>query len=170
MRVSIALYLALLIITLYSKRGTILKRLGFKEDIDIPKEAIIGIAFLGLLLFTSMAVSLIFYQIGMGQDVQKTTEILRQIPIHQILIILLLGSFVEEIFFRGFIQEKTNLLVASLIFALFHITYGTVSQIVGTFFLGLILGYQYERTGGVYSPIISHTFYNLIVILPVYII
>jgi len=170
MEVSIAIYLVLLFITIYIKRGPILKRMGFKEDINLVKDSLIALAFLGFLLVTSMVIGLIFHQIGMGQDVQRTTEILRQIPIHNVLIILLIGSFIEEVFFRGLIQERTNIWIASAIFAIFHITYGTVAQIVGTFFLGLILGYQYERTGGVYSPIISHTFYNLIVILPVYII
>ncbi len=170
MEVSIAIYLVLLFITIYIKRGPLLKRLGFKDDIKLARESLIALAFLGFLLVTSMVIGLIFHQIGMGQDVQRTTEILRQIPIHNVLIILLIGSFIEEVFFRGLIQERTNIWIASTIFAIFHITYGTVTQIVGTFFLGLILGYQYERTGGVYSPIISHTFYNLIVILPIYII
>ncbi len=170
MIVSIALYLVLLSITLYIKKGTILDRLGFKKDIKISRETAIAIIFLVIMLVVSSIISLTFQQLGMHQDVQRTTEILRQIPIHEILIIVLIGSFIEEVFFRGLIQEKTNLWIASIIFAVFHITYGTISQVVGTFFLGLLLGYQYEKTGGVYSPILSHTFYNLVAILPVYLI
>jgi len=165
---SIALYVILLSIALYLNKGPITKRLGFKKDVEITRDTAIALIFLVALLIASIMVSLVFYQLGMHEDVQKTAEILRKVPLHQVLIILLIGSFVEEVFFRGLIQKRTNLWIASVLFALSHIIYFSFTQLVGTLVLGLLLGYQYEKTGGVYSPILSHTLYNLTAVTAMY--
>lgn len=162
---SITLYLILISLVLYARRkGTLISRLGFKEKINYLEETLTALGYIIILLCISIAIGMIFYSLGMHQDLAKSTEIIKQLPLHEVIIVLLIGSFVEEIFFRGYIQEKTNILIASFIFGFFHIVYGSISQIVGTFFLGLALGYEYKKTGGVYSPIITHTAYNLIVI------
>ncbi len=165
---SIALYAILLSIPLYLNKGTIIQRLGFKDNIEIKRETAIALIFIVALLIASIIVSLVFYQLGMHEDVQRTAEVLKQIPLYQVLIVLLIGSFVEEVFFRGFLQKRTNLWIASILFALSHIIYLSFTQVVGTLALGLLLGYQYEKTGGVYSPILSHTFYNLIAVTAMY--
>lgn len=162
---SIILYLLLLLLVLYSrKKGSLTDKLGFKKDIGLSKESVIGIAYVAVLIAISIAVGLIFYQLGMQQDLQKTTKLLKGIPIHEVLTVLLIGSFVEEVFFRGYLQQRTNLWVASFIFGFFHVIYGSIAEVTGAILLGIALGYEYKLTDGVYSPIISHMAYNLIVI------
>ncbi len=162
---SIILYLSLLLLVLYSrKKGSLMDRLGFKDNINTSKETLIGLGFVLILISISIAVGLTFHQLGMEQDLQKTSEVLKDVPVSELLAVLLIGSFVEEIFFRGYLQERTNLWVASFIFAFFHVIYGSIAEVTGALFLGIALGYEYKLTEGVYSPILSHVLYNLVVV------
>ncbi len=162
---SIILYSILTALVLYSRRkGNILERIGFKKEVNVSKELLISLGYLILLIAISITVGIIFYQLGMQQDLQKAPELLKELPITEVLTVLLIGSFTEEIFFRGYLQEKTNIWVSTFIFSFFHVIYGSLAEIVGAFFLGLALGHEYRKTKGVFSPIITHVFYNLIVI------
>lgn len=165
---SIILYLSLLTLVMYDRgKGKILSKLGFKEEINIGKESAIAVLFTGALLIGSIIVSLAFMQAGMTEDLQKAPEVIKNTPIIQVLIVLLLGSFSEEIFFRGYLQPKTSIWTASFIFAFFHIIYGSLAEVTGAFILGMILGYEYKKTKGVFSPIISHILYNLLIVASV---
>lgn len=162
---SIALYLILLSLVLYSRRkGSLLKRLGFKSKISYGKETLRALEFTVILLSISLVIGLIFYSLGMEQDLAKPTKLIEQAPLIQVVIVLLVGSVVEEVFFRGYLQSKTNIWIASFLFGFFHIIYGSIAELTGAFFLGLALGYEYRKTKGIYGPIITHTSYNLIVI------
>ncbi|NYZ80169.1 CPBP family intramembrane metalloprotease, partial [Candidatus Micrarchaeota archaeon] len=54
---------------------------------------------------------------------------------------------------------------ASFIFAYFHIIYGSLSEVVGAFFLGAILGLCYIRSKNLFVPLIAHLSYNLILVI-----
>lgn len=166
---SIALYSLFIILVLYGRRkGTILSRIGFKKDINAKKEILISIVYFLLLILISMVIGIIFYQFGMQEDLKKAPELLKNIPIIELLIVLLIGSFTEEVFFRGYLQEKTNIWVATFIFAFFHVMYGSISEVFGAFFLGLALGHEYRKTNGVFSPILTHIVYNLFTVSMVF--
>ncbi len=161
---SLILYAIMLTLVLIAKKGDLLTKLGFKKNIEIGRESTISLAYLLLLLIISITIGLIAAQLGMHSDIEKVPSIIKNIPLREVLAILLIGSFIEEVFFRGYLQKKTNIWVASFIFSFFHIVYGSVIQLIGTFFLGLALGHEYEKTKGVYAPILTHTAYNLIVV------
>lgn len=162
---SIALYALFITLVLYSRReGTILSRIGFKEKINIKKETLISVTYFLLLILIAMSIGIILYQLGMQEDLSKAPDILRGIPITELLIVLLIGSFTEEVFFRGYLQDKTNIWVASFVFGFFHIVYGSLSEVLGAFFLGLALGHEYRKTKGVFAPILTHITYNLFVV------
>lgn len=162
---SIILYSTLAALVLYSQReGSLIERLGFKKEINIQKEILISLGYLLILISISMIVGMVFYQLGMHEDLQKAPNLLKELPILEVLTVLLIGSFTEEIFFRGYLQEKTNIWVSTFIFGFFHVIYGSLAEIIGAFFLGLALGHEYRKTKGVFSPILTHVTYNLIVI------
>jgi uncharacterized protein len=85
----------------------------------------------------------------------------------------------EEVFFRGYLQEKlgNNLMgvfIVSLLFGLGHfITLCVASGFIGgictqsvlTFFPSLIMGYLYARTGTLWGSIIFHFLSNIVYIL-----
>lgn len=143
------------------------KKIGFKK-IKLRKEICIAILFIFLLIAVSIIIEICLSLAGLQSDLEKVPSILKQIQFFDLLIILTVASFVEEIFFRGFLQRKTNILFASFVFAYFHIIYGSFSELIGTFFLGLVLGKEYEKTKNLFAPILSHFFYNIITLILIF--
>lgn len=168
MNASLVLYALMLLAVVVSigkwkNASDFVSKLGVKKT-DFRKEMVTAFVYLGILLLVSVAVELVMFSLGFGEDLQQVTDVLQGANPLDLFIILSIASFVEEIFFRGYLQRKTNLVFASFVFAYFHIIYGSVSEIVGAFFLGLVLGTEYKKTNNLVAPIMSHFFYNLIVI------
>jgi len=82
-----------------------------------------------------------------------------------ILTVTLVAPVLEEILFRGQILRAVKgkygsfwaLIISSFLFGLIH---GIPPQMVNAFFLGLILGYIYIKTGSLFSVIIMHAVNN----------
>ncbi|HXX57532.1 MAG TPA: CPBP family intramembrane glutamic endopeptidase [Thermodesulfovibrionales bacterium] len=77
---------------------------------------------------------------------------------------LLCVSFPEEVYFRGFLQERlgntvTAVITVSLLFALMHlpslIFHGDILSVL-TFFPSLVMGLLYMRTSNVIASTIFH--------------
>ena len=93
-----------------------------------------------------------------------------------ILIQLLLVALPEEVFFRGYLQQKLGntvkgVIAVSLLFALAHIVtlclggghgFLVCSQAVLTFFPSLVMGYLYMSTGTLWASIIFHFLANIV--------
>jgi membrane protease YdiL (CAAX protease family) len=93
-----------------------------------------------------------------------------------ILIQLLLVALPEEIFFRGYLQQKLGntvkgIIAVSLLFALAHFVtlclggghgLSVCSQAVLTFFPSLVMGYLYMSTGTLWASIIFHFLANIV--------
>jgi membrane protease YdiL (CAAX protease family) len=82
-----------------------------------------------------------------------------------VLFIALVPGFVEETFFRGYMQRRllqrwspaTAVLVTSVLFAIMHVM---PHAMVNALVLGLWLGVLSWRTGSVWPGIVSHAFIN----------
>lgn len=81
---------------------------------------------------------------------------------------MIVAPIAEEFFFRGLLQTTmVNLLqvrwvaigFASIAFGAVHI--GQPHVVPALIFLGVLLGYVYERTGGLLAPILIHALFNL---------
>lgn len=79
-------------------------------------------------------------------------------------------SFPEEVYFRGFLQEKTGnslraLLLVSILFAIMHLPqflfYGDPWSLL-TFFPSIVMGFLYWRTSNVLPSIIFHFLSNVV--------
>jgi len=161
---SIMLILAVVSVGKFKNRKDLLKKIGFK-DIKLSDGIKKAVFYLVILFALSIAITTIMNSLGFQSDVEKTSAIITQINVIEVLIILCVASFVEEIFFRGFLQAHTNILVASFIFAFFHITYGSFTEVLGAFVLGMVLGYEFKKTKSLFSPILTHLMYNLITVV-----
>jgi membrane protease YdiL (CAAX protease family) len=82
-----------------------------------------------------------------------------------------IAPLTEEIFFRGFLQGALAQLFRSrwvaiigtaAIFSVFHMT---LENIPALFFLGVVLGYAYEKSGSLYRPMAIHLVFNALSIL-----
>jgi membrane protease YdiL (CAAX protease family) len=88
----------------------------------------------------------------------------------------LLVALPEEVFFRGYLQQKLGntlkaIIVVSLLFALAHFVtlclggahgLSVCSQAVLTFFPSLVMGYLYMSTGTLWASIIFHFLANIV--------
>jgi membrane protease YdiL (CAAX protease family) len=91
-----------------------------------------------------------------------------------LLMILIAAPVVEELLFRGLLQTwikkhlgvKAAILLASLCFALFHISashgVGNLSLVASLFVFSCFLGFIYERQKSLLSSIILHITFNLV--------
>jgi len=158
---SLILYGVMLLFLAYSIKDV--KELGIK-----PLNAwdtLLALVVLWIMICLSFFISLIFYGMGFSEDVTKVKETIENVPLLTLLPLSIIGSIVEEMFFRGYIQRKTNLFMASFLFAYFHIIYGSFAEIVVAFVLGCLLGYSYQISKNLSVPILSHILFNLCMIL-----
>ena len=95
-----------------------------------------------------------------------------------IVIMLFLVGPVEEIVFRGIIQQGfqntligtqkwISIIIGSLLFSIYHID---LSNLIPIFFMGLFLGFLYYRTKSTIICAISHGLYNAVSIFIIFII
>ncbi|MCK8817993.1 CPBP family intramembrane metalloprotease [Natroniella sulfidigena] len=90
-------------------------------------------------------------------------------------IIIIIAPVTEEIFFRGFVYPyckskmgKTRGLILNG--ALFGLAHFSLWVFLPTFLGGVILAWLYEKTNSLYSSIIAHSVWNLLVVIVIYIV
>lgn len=93
----------------------------------------------------------------------ELAEIAINISLPGALIVAIISGFVEEFFFRGILQEQFGLIIASIVFGLFHIGNSkTLSYGIYTILIGFYLGWLYISTGNLLVPITVHCLNNFL--------
>lgn len=163
-----AIMLALVVFSIgkFKNLRDLLKKMGFRK-LSVSG---IGMAFFygAVLLFISIAISYFLSSMGAGEDIGKVQEAVKQSDILLVFAVVVVASFVEEIFFRGYLQRRTNLVFAAAAFGYFHIIYGSLSEVAGTFILGLILGYEFKKVKNLMVPVISHLMYDVFAVILIF--
>jgi membrane protease YdiL (CAAX protease family) len=78
----------------------------------------------------------------------------------------------EEMLFRGILFNdlkrlfnwKIALIAQGVLFGIMHMTWRSSSEIMFTFFAGIILGYFYYRTKSIIGPIVMHGVNNVMLV------
>jgi membrane protease YdiL (CAAX protease family) len=100
---------------------------------------------------------------------RSTPQIWRALAV---LIAVVLAPLGEEVLFRGLLQSMFRrylhspwaaVICTSILFAAVHFT--VLQSLPALFALSLALGYNYERTGRLYSPIMIHMLFNSVMIV-----
>lgn len=151
-------------------------REGLREHPSIATAAILTLAAVGLCpLVRDFTVAVILlvapdHQFDAHPTIQALHDASQPLGIHAA---LWLGAFAvapvaEEFFFRGLVQTLfTNLLrsrwmaiwLSALAFGAVHFT--QPHAVPALVFLGILLGYAYERSGSLVPPILIHAAFNL---------
>lgn len=79
------------------------------------------------------------------------------------------AGFFEEVFFRGFLQGRTGVLLSTLLFVLAHASYEQPFMLVGLTFLSLMLAYSVVWRQNIWPAIIAHATFDavqLLVVIP----
>jgi membrane protease YdiL (CAAX protease family) len=144
----------------------------FPYNKNLKKEILGGIKLFFVLLigFIIISLSITTAEIITGEninDLEKVDEYLDEEITNSILFFLITMSivvFVEEYFFRSFLIKRIGFFTSTAVFTFFHIGYGSIAQIIGVFFLGLILAYWFEKHKSIIQNYLGHMFYNLLAI------
>ncbi len=157
--------LALCFWHIYLKRLSF-SELGFKKD-KWPKYVLMGIA-IGIPMGT---VEYLILRLAPAFPTFEFKYLLRDL--------VYMVGFVglgEELLFRGLLQRdltkvlgwKWGIILASLVFAVMHLTWRSVPELIFVFLASLVLGYLYYRTKSLVMPIVVHGIGNvtLVAIMP----
>ena len=104
---------------------------------------------------------------------EKLTDIANIFRQNHLLLIFsaLTAAFTEEIIFRGYLQPRFQLifrspflgiLISSLLFGLLHYGYGTIINMIGPFFIGLVFALYYWKFRNIKVLITCHFLWDLI--------
>ncbi|HEY2385834.1 MAG TPA: type II CAAX endopeptidase family protein [Candidatus Binatia bacterium] len=83
--------------------------------------------------------------------------------------VIVTAMIVEEAFFRAFLQPRVGLVLATMLFALSHVNYGSPTMGGGVFVIGWILGRAFTRTDDLAVCAVAHGTFDaiqLLVVLP----
>lgn len=139
------------------------KKVGFPGELKSTLlYAIGGLVFLFALLFV---IGLISYFLGINDNL-KVAQKIEPIPIFQlILFAAILAPISEEFLFRGYLLNRFGILPSTLVFSLLHFGYGSVSEILGTFVIGLFLAFLTQKSKSISPGILIHMIYNFVAII-----
>ncbi|MCX8534106.1 CPBP family intramembrane glutamic endopeptidase [Chryseobacterium luquanense] len=83
----------------------------------------------------------------------------------------LTAGIIEELLMRAYIQPRIEkiynspalgIIVSALLFAILHSTYGTIAQVVGPFFIGIVFALFYKKYSNIKILIICHFMFDFI--------
>ncbi|WP_423798976.1 lysostaphin resistance A-like protein [Neobacillus sp. SAB-20_R2A] len=131
---------------------------SFLKTIDVRDVKIISIGVpLGIAVVIVDLILMKWLPASFYDDGGLNERIFRKRNIFHIFIIAAFVSFSEELLFRGIIQTKVGLILASLIFALIHYRYlFNVFLFINIITLSFVIGAVYESTNNLAVTIMMH--------------
>ncbi|MCX6804080.1 MAG: CPBP family intramembrane metalloprotease [Candidatus Diapherotrites archaeon] len=120
-----------------------------------------------LLGVISIVISIILSLFGIT-DIEKVGDLMIALSKEQLvwfIATMIIAVFIEEVFFRAFLQKKTGIIISSAVFAVFHYGYGSIGEIIGAFVLGLILAWWFKKNNSILQNYLGHLLYNIFAIV-----
>ncbi len=123
---------------------------------------------LGVTLF----IAIFAVEIGMGAfeaitNISLPTNIVAiytGFPLWFFIFTFTIAPFNEEILFRGFLVPRIGIVFSALAFAIMHLSYLSIAELIGAFLYGLFAGYIFKRSGSLYSTVLAHALINALAI------
>ncbi|GAB6138872.1 CPBP family intramembrane glutamic endopeptidase [Halanaerobaculum tunisiense] len=97
------------------------------------------------------------------EEIATVYQLRQQLELPVISLILLVVGPSEEIFWRGFIQQKLGYWVTAFLYALLHIWTGNLILILAALVAGLFWGWLFLQRDSLLLVIISHTLWDLLI-------
>ena len=124
-------------------------------------------------LMTLIAIAGVLWAVGGEKAVPKQPPALvpfiAGLPFGIRLLVSLSAGFVEESFFRGFLQPRIGIALSTAFFALAHLSYGQPFLLVGVTLLSLIYALLVQWRQNIWPAIAAHALFDsvqLLVIVP----
>jgi len=114
-----------------------------------------------LMFVISFAISYVASLFGV-QDLGVVGQKITSLSAIYIIYLFVVRVFLEEWFFRGFLVNRVGVIISSALFACGHILYGSVTEVIGAFVLGVVLARFYQKTGSIWITFSAHLVYNFV--------
>ena len=112
----------------------------------------------------SSIISIVTRKIGLGEQSSQLKQMLGlSVPIK--LFTVFTAAIAEELFFRGYLLSRLQLyfkgswlpvIISSLIFGLAHVSYGTILNMAGPLFIGLVFAWHYQKYRNIKILMVCH--------------
>lgn len=138
-----------------------------KHYLNIKDYACAGLMIIAFRLIFDNSITFLVSNISMPNFINEVFDEISVSPIILILSVSVVAPIYEEIIFRGILlkgmSKKINPIVALVITSLFFaIVHMNIPQGINAFFLGLVLGFIYLKTGSIYLSIFAHFVNNIL--------
>ncbi len=143
---------------------------------DVRREVLIGLLLglgaWGAVLLALFAVAIVVWLVGGENALPKPSAIvpwIAALPVAVRILVSLSAGFVEEIFFRGFLQPRMGIALSTAFFVLAHVSYGQPIMLVGITLLSLIYAFLVRWRQTIWPAIAAHALFDgiqLLVIIP----
>jgi membrane protease YdiL (CAAX protease family) len=150
-------------------------QLGFVAP-SISRELLIGLALgvcaWGAVIVALFVAALAIYAVGGEKALPKPSAIvpwIASLPILVRVMVSLSAGFVEETFFRGFLQPRIGIALSTGCFVLAHLSYGQPFMLLGIALLSLIYAFLVRWRQTIWPAIAAHALFDgvqLLVIIP----
>ncbi len=131
---------------------------------SLKKNIIYSVGGLLLVFITLFILAVVTTYLGLN-DQEKILEKVGDLPFYILVFAVVFAPLTEELFFRAFLVQRIGVLYSSLVFGIFHLSYGSVSEIIGAFFIGLIFAVIFKKSKSITPCLVIHTVYNLLAII-----
>ncbi|VVC03901.1 CAAX protease self-immunity [Candidatus Burarchaeum australiense] len=137
---------------------------GTLRELGITRKRFVGEALYGVFLTLAIYGCLllmfaIYSRLGIA-DSEKVVQVIEGVPLSVLLLAVFISPITEELFFRGLLAPRIGILGSSIIFAISHVTYGSVMEILNVFIVGLIFAWVFLSRRSLISPMVSHAIIN----------
>ncbi len=119
-------------------------------------------------LFAKMFVLLVALSLALNalnaNDSRRVIEVVRSQSPALLFVAVAVAPFAEELFFRGYLQKRVGVILASVLFAVLHYSYGSVSEIIAAFFLSVVIGAEFRKRNDLNACVLAHAAFNAMTI------
>lgn len=173
----LAIWVCLLLLYMYSIKIERQPFLLWPEEKYSLKFFIKSVVKLMFSLFLTMLVVYFIFKIADSNiDSKKMNEIMKLFKNHIFLILFtsITAGVTEELIFRGYLIPRLEILLkntpaaillSSILFGLIHYSYGTLIQIIGPVFIGIIFALHYQKYKNIKILIMCHFLWDLLGLL-----
>jgi CAAX amino terminal protease family. len=141
----------------------IIRSLGLSRDKITLRNIGLGIVVFMAILALEFGMG-IFEQVTHVSLPTNVNIVFSGMPLYLYLFTFIVAPFDEETLFRGFLVPRIGIIGSSLIFAILHFGYGSISELIAAFIFGLIAGYAFKKTRSLYVSILGHALVNFLTI------
>lgn len=173
----IVLWIILIIVFLYSifiEKNTFLQKEQKKYSAAFYIKAVLSLYFICLIGGGILnAVILFFIQEKISGKLLNLVTFFRN-NYFLVIFTCLTAAIVEEFLMRGYIQTRIEkiynnptigIIISSVLFGILHSTYGTIGQVLGPFFIGIVFAVFYKRYSNIKILIICHFMIDFIAMM-----